>query len=470
MPIHCFDEFPPALRKAHSVTDDICRAPTGLATAEAQGNWNRMATSFLAHGAAAPEHLRRVLEREPEAALPLAAEGLFCLMLGRRETAAAAGASASAARRALDLAGAPPRAAAWVEALEGWLDGSPGAALFHLEGVLAVNPADTLTAKVVHAIRFMMGDASGMRRSIERALAGHDGDHPLRGYALGCHAFALEETGDYAAAEAAGRAGLDLAADDAWGLHAVAHVHDMTHRPRAGIALLERNDGAWSHCNNFRFHVWWHKALLHLDLGDYDRALSLYDTRIRTEKTDDYRDLANAASLLVRLELDGVDVGQRWGELADIAENRVDDGCLVFADLHYMLALTGDTRRDAAGRLMAQVAASGAATTEQGRVAAHPGLAAAEGLAAFGEGCHARAFDRLCAARAHMPTIGGSHAQRDVFERITVDAGIRAGRLEAASAILDSRTALRGGHADTFARTRRNRIADARRATDHAAE
>lgn len=90
------------------MTDDLCRAPTGLATAEALGDWNRMATSFLAHGAAAPEHLRRVLEREPEAALPLAAQGLFCLMLGRRETVAAAGASASAARRALDMGGAPP--------------------------------------------------------------------------------------------------------------------------------------------------------------------------------------------------------------------------------------------------------------------------------------------------------------------------------------------------------------------------
>ncbi|RDC71299.1 hypothetical protein DLJ49_14855 [Rhodovulum sp. 12E13] len=241
------------------------------------------------------------------------------------------------------------------------------------------------------------------------------------------------------------------------------------HRPEAGIALPERNEGAWSHCNNFRFHVWWHKALLHLDLGGHDRALSLYDTRIRTDKTDDYRDLANAASLLVRLELDGVDVGQRWGELADIAENRADDGCLVLADLHYMLALTGATRRESAGRLVAQVAASGAAPTEQGRGAAHPGLAAAEGLAAFGEGRHARAFDRLSAARAHMPTIG-SHAQRDVFERITVDAGIRAGRLEAASAILDARTALRGGHADTFARTRRTRIADAPLASDHGAE
>jgi len=440
---------------------DICRAETGLSSPEAVEDWNCMVSAFLAHGATTPEHLARVLEREPDAMLPLAAKGLFCLLLGRREMVEAAQAAAAAAHLS---PGAPPRALAWRAALDGWLDGNPGAAIFHLEGVLARNSADTATAKLCHAIRFVIGDAPGMRRSIERALDGHGADHPLRGYVLGCQAFALEETGDYAAAEAAGLAGLDRAADDAWGLHAVAHVYDMTHRPKLGLALLDQNEAAWSHCNNFRFHVWWHKALMHLDQGEHDRVLDLYDTRIRNEKTDDYRDVSNAASLLVRLELEGIAVGGRWEELADLAEARVGDGCLVFADLHYMLALTGDTRHDAARRLVARVAASGNGWTEQGRIAAHPGVAAAEGLAAFGDGQYGPAFDRLHRARAHMPTIGGSHAQRDVFERITVDAGIRAGRLQASSAILADRRARRGGHDDTFALTRLAQIAKARSA------
>jgi len=456
--------------KGAIVTIDICRAETGLETPAARADWDAMVRAFLAHGAATPTHLGAVLAREPDAAMALAAKGLFCLMLGRREMVAAARDASAAAHRALNTRGGPARSVAWLAALDGWLDGSPGAAVFHLEGLLARNPADTLTAKACHGVRFMMGDSAGMRRSIERALAAHGPDHPLRGYVLGCHAFALEETGAYAAAEASGRAGLELAGDDAWGLHAVAHVHDMTHRPEAGIGLIERHAAAWDHCNNFRYHVWWHKALLHLDLGQHDTVLALYDARIREDRTDDYRDLANAASLLMRLELDGVPVGARWGELADLAEARVADGCLVFADLHYMLALTGDGRPAAAARLVAQVATTGHGRTELGRTAAHPGVAAAEGLAAFGAGDYARAFDRLSAARAHMPTIGGSHAQRDVFERVTVDAGIRAGRLEAAAAILADRTALRAGHADSFAETRMARIAAARAGIDRAAE
>ncbi|SLN40506.1 hypothetical protein ROJ8625_01910 [Roseivivax jejudonensis] len=441
---------------------DLCRADCGLDDPEALAAWNAMIVAFLAHSKSTPDHLANVLDRSPDAAMPLAAKGLFCLMLGRAEMTEAARGAYSTARAALTLGGAPARARAWTDALGCWLDGAPSGAVFHLESVLSATPEDTLTLKVVHGIRFILGDAGGMRRSVERALAGHAPDHPLRGYAMGCHAFALEETGAYTEAEGAGRAGLALCADDAWGLHAVAHVHDMTHRPGDGIALIDENRRAWDHCNNFRYHVWWHKALLHLDRGEHDLVLDLYDTQIRAEHSDDYRDVANASSLLMRLELEGVTCGDRWHELGDLAERRLSDGCLVFADLHYMLALAGDHRPGAAARLAARIGETGAPRTEHGRLYDHPGHAAAEGLAAFGEGQYAVAFERLRAARAHLPTIGGSHAQRDVFERITVDAGLRAGRLDDAEAILTERTVLRDGHADAFAETRRSAIDDAR--------
>ena len=87
-----------------------------------------------------------------------------------------------------------------------------------------------------------------------------------------------------------------------------------------------------------------------MTLARYDAALALYDAEIRAEKTDDYRDISNAASLLSRLELEGVDVGDRWEELAVLAEKRTEDGCLAFADLHYMLALCGGRRDTAVAR------------------------------------------------------------------------------------------------------------------------
>ncbi|MEM7440326.1 MAG: tetratricopeptide repeat protein [Pseudomonadota bacterium] len=441
---------------------DVCTCDISLQNPVAITEWDQMVKGFLAHTQSTPIHLGKVLELEPGFAMAHAARGLFSLMLGKAELFAVATDAGAAARAALSAGGATRRERLWCDALDAWLGGRPTQSISCMEQALRLNPADTLSAKVCHAIRFILGDSVGLRQSIERVLPAHGLDHPLRGYALGCLAFAQEETGSYRAAEKSGLMALEHVNDDAWGLHAVAHVYDMTNRPDHGIALIQRNIPAWDHCNNFRYHVWWHQALLHLDQGDYATVLSLYDSKIRQDKTDDYRDFSNASSLLTRLELEGVNVGDRWAELADLAETRADDGCLVFADLHYMLALAGDKRADAVARMTARVARDAGETNDQAKVMCHPGLAAAEGLAAFGEGQYDLAFAKLSAAQPKFQIIGGSHAQRDVFERITIDAGLRAGRLDAAEVLLQTRTALRAGREDAYTAARTQMINDAR--------
>ncbi len=433
--------------------------PVSLSGA-ALGEWNAMTRAFLAHGAATPVHLGKLLELAPEHAGAHAIKGLFYALLGRRELMEEAGASLVRARGL--AAGANARERALIETLAAVLDGQTTQAIGILEGILADAPADTLAMKLGHALRFLIGDGRGMRESVEAVLPAYGHDHAGRGYLLGCHAFALEETGEYARAALTGRAALTLASDDAWGLHAVAHVHDMTADAKGGLDWLEGREGAWAHCNNFRFHVWWHKALMLLDIGRLDETLALYDAHVRSEKTDDYRDISNATSLLSRLELEGVDVGTRWEELADFAERRTEDGCLIFADLHYLLALTHGSREQAVARMLARLAADAVRSGNEVEMRmAVPGLNAARGLEAFGDGDYDLAFAALSLARPQMQGAGGSHAQRDVFERLTIDAGLRAGRLGAAEAMLSDRTARRGGHEDGYAAARRQLIANA---------
>ena len=441
---------------------DICQAPVSLDDPALVDEWNGMIRAFLAHGTATPTHLGAVLSGAPQFAMGFAAKGLFSLMMGRAELWDVAHQAGKDAVAALAVSGGSSRERLWVRALGEWLDGRPSGAIAAMERVLSEYPTDTLSAKVSHAIRFILGDGVGMRASIENILDAHKG-HALEGYVHGCHAFTLEETGDYAAAEAAGLKGLELATDDAWGLHAVAHVYDMTARPDAGITLIENNVSAWDHCNNFRYHVWWHKALLHMDRGENDIVLALYDQYIRADKTDDYRDIANATSLLMRLELEGMNVSDRWEELADFAQNRTDDGCLVFADLHYQLALGAAGREDAKAALSARFAVDAARQGEMPARVADPGKAALSGLNAFAEGRYDAAFRDLAAARPTMQVIGGSHAQRDVFERMTIDAGLRSGMYEATEALIEDRIARRAGAIDRFAATRLASINDARR-------
>ena len=442
--------------------NDICQSPVSLDDPALVEEWNGMIRAFMAQGTAPPTHLGAVLSGAPDFAMGHAAKGLFCLMLGRKEMVVAAHDAGRAAVAALAAAGGSTRERLWVRALGEWLDGRPSGAIAAMERVLADNPSDTISAKVSHAIRFILGDGHGMRASIENILAAHNG-HALEGYVHGCHAFTLEETGEYDAAEAAGLRGLELSGDDAWGLHAVAHVYDMTARPDAGISLIEKNVSAWDHCNNFRYHVWWHKALLHLERGETGIVLALYDQQIRADKTDDYRDIANATSLLMRLELEGVSGGDRWTELADFAQHRTDDGCVVFADLHYQLALGAAGRTDAQGAMTARFAVDAARQGEMPARVADPGKAALAGLNAFAEGRYDSAFRDLAAARPTMQTIGGSHAQRDVFERMTIDAGLRAGMVDATEALIEDRIARRAGAVDRFAATRLASISDARR-------
>ena len=445
------------------MTSDICNAPVSLKTAEGVESWDSMVRAMLAHGKTTPQHLGAVLEAEPDFAMGYAAKGLFCLMMGRAEMWQVAEDARTAAHKARAAGPITQREEWWIIALDRWLADSPTGAVAAMENVLSTYPQDTLSAKVSHGIRFILGDATGMRASIERVLPAHGKDHPLRGYLMGCHAFTLEETGEYAAAEKAGLAGLVHAPDDAWGLHAVAHVHDMRAEPDAGIKLIEDNTAAWDQSNNFRYHVWWHKALLHLDRGELDLCLTLYDTEIRADKTDDYRDISNATSLLMRLELEGMEVGNRWEELGALAENRIDDGCVVFADLHYQLALAGAGNTGSNAAMAARFAHDAKQTGDMAARVTNPGVAALTGLNAFSEGRYGDAFVNLATARPRMQCIGGSHAQRDVFERMTIDAGLRAGHYDATEAILLDRLALRLGHEDRFTATRFAQLAKARR-------
>jgi len=431
------------------LSDDLSAIPTSLSS-DRIGDWNRVIRGILSHAASTGPDLNLVLASAPDFALGQAVRGLSCLLLGRAEMMAVARQAYAAA---LIAAPATAREMAFVHALGDWLAGHPTKAAARMQVVLTRNPRDALAMKLIQAIHFVMGRPDAMRASVEGVISAWD-DHAARGYILGCHAFTLEETGEFARAEQIGRQGVELAPDDAWGLHAVAHVYDNTGRAQAGLDWLTGREASWSHCNNFRFHVWWHRALMHLDLGEYDIVLALYDADIRAEKTDDYRDISNAASLLSRLELEGVDVGNRWEELADLSENRATDGCLAFADLHYMLALCGGERDKAAAGLIARMQATKPSANEAQQIIAHPGLHVAQGLQAFAAGEYSVAWMHLRAGRVDLQQIGGSHAQRDVFDRITIEAALRGGYTDAAGALLRDRMARRAGSVDGYTAAR----------------
>ncbi len=376
-------------------------------------------TSFLSHRRDTPEHIASALRIDPDLVVAHAFSGFLALLLGRAELFPDANLALSRARQSLTRRGGTAREFGLTDALASWCDGEMERAAALLDEILAADPLDALSAKLVQSLRFMLGDAAGMRRSVEAILPAWSDRIPESGFILGCHAFALEETGGLYAAEQAGRLALELEPQDIWGCHAVAHVHEMRGTASAGIAWIARHAERWTAVNNFARHMDWHRALFHLTREEAPLVLDIYDCEIRGAKTDDYRDIANAAALLYRLEANGIAVGRRWTELAELAERRLDDRALAFAQLHYLLCLIGDRRWDAAYRLFAAMdieARAGCGT--QARLRGELGVPLAKAmLATLG------AEPLSEAARPALPSgdlarLGGSHAQRQTFERI----------------------------------------------------
>ena len=414
---------------------------------------------ILAHRPGVAPALEQVLAADPAFTAAHALNGLAAVILARRELLAPAGTALAAAKAALAARGGTAGEHVLVAALAEAVEGRLASALPGLDAWLRQAPHDLLVVKLAHAFRFMLGDAAGMRAASARVLPAWDASRPGYGFVLGCHAFALEESGELRAAEVAGREAVLHQPDDAWAMHAVSHVHEMEGRAEHGIAWLEGSRPAWSRCNNFAFHLAWHLALFHLERGRHARVLELYDREVRPQPTDDFRDVANAVSLLWRLQQEGVAVGERWVELEAIARRRRHDTTLVFATLHYLLALVAAGDLAAAYELTATLRTTAlAGTGDQAGVAGRVGLDLANAILALRQHRLPRlTWDRLVKATTEL---GGSNAQRDVFVRTLALLAADGGDDVTTARIMAHRRRLK--REDRFARLVRMRLEAAR--------
>ncbi len=435
--------------QGHPETGLSWHGPAGSPTTGSEAASRALCTAvhaMLAHRGDTPLHLHAALDADAELVLGHALAGLLQCLLARRDALAQAGRSLAAARAGLRARGGTARERSFVAALAAWQeDGDMEGAARLLEGVLATDPLDLAALKLAHAVRFMLGDAAGMRLAVELALPAWSDALPGYGFVLGCHAFALEETGAAGAALRAGRRAVELEPADLWAAHAVAHVLEAAGRAREGLAWLGRCEARLPAAPTFARHIVWHRALFHLHLDEPAAALALHDAWLRGAPAGDYRDLANAASLLWRMQAQGVAVGAaRWAELAEIAEARIGDHHLAFADLHHLLALAHAGRQAALESFLRGLRARAMTGTDcQARILARFGLTAAEAVVAAAQGDAGAALDLFAATRPRMAALGGSHAQRDLFERMAIDAALAAGRDAEAEAMLRARATLR---------------------------
>jgi tetratricopeptide (TPR) repeat protein len=437
--------------------DDLSGYAIAVASHEVREAWNETVEAILAHDRSAADRLANTIAADPDFALAHAVNGLLLLSLARVDLIPTAVVCMDDAWRAKSTRAISTREDKFLKALEQWIMDAPRRAAVILEDILVSCPQDILAIKLAHMLRFVLGDQSQMLTVLQRAVPTFAPGHPYAGFAQGCLSFALEERGFYAEAERAGRLAIELTPRDVWGRHAVAHVLEMTGRADEGLSWLA-DHSRWAHANNFGLHLFWHQALFMIEASQLAEAIALYDLRMATECSDDYRDVASCASLLARLEYEGVDVGNRWEDIGHRAARHENDGRLVFADLHYVLALLGAGRVKSADALARRIVDdSFTCSSDERRVAARSGGTIACGLLSFQAGDYVAAAKWFSAARSTLIDIGGSNAQRDLFEQAYIESLIRSGDAERAAALLERRLSARMGRS-RFALERLGRL------------
>ncbi|HTD73916.1 MAG TPA: tetratricopeptide repeat protein [Steroidobacteraceae bacterium] len=276
-------------------------------------------------------------------------------------------------------------------------------------------PRDVLALQVGHAVDYLTGDVATMEARVAAVLPAWSPGAPGYHAVLAMHAFSLVEGAYYEAATDRGLWALDLNPADARAHHALTHVYEMTGQALTGANWMRNRLGFWSVGTVSATHCWWHWALFYLEQAEVGAALEIYDCRIRVVRSRKVADMIDAASLLWRIELLGVDTDARWLELASGWDKHIEDAFCTFGDVHAMLALVGARDWKAAGRLEGALVRRQTLNTRYGVTTSLVGLPACRALIAFGRGDYTGATKLLGVILSVARKIGGSHAQRDLF-------------------------------------------------------
>ncbi len=354
------------------------------------------------------------------------------------------------ARSRLELAAAAPanrRERLHQQALRAWIDQDPSAAAAAWEQILVEWPLDLLALRQHTGALFWTGDKRH-QAEVCATVATHWGqDTPGRGHFLSAHAFAMEEIGQYGVAERSAREALAIQPQDLWALHGLSHVFEMQARAPEGIATLTEASRFLGDYNLFRGHLWWHLSLFRIAQGELDAALELFDHEIYPQQSGFYLDIQNGASLLARLEFQGLDVGtERWERLAEGSAKTSTQNTLWFTAMHQVMAFTRSGLRPQAEAALDYLSGTAAQGSAQAALAHELSLAAA----AFYENRPREALEGMLALRQRHGGLGASHTQQDLYDQMMVMAALQLGDLPRVRQLLKARLTTRVWDARTW--------------------
>lgn len=414
-------------------THDHLGNPVSTTAPDVLAGLNDFVGGFLAYETRA-ERIVAVADAHPDEVLANVYAGFLWLFLESPQGPVHARRYLAAAEQ--HAAGANAREQAHVEILRHWIAGDIPTVLQQAEALTTQFPHDLAIVKLQQYLAFNRGDSPQMLRAILKVLdVNADVAH-----AHGMAAFSYEQCHRLADAEQAARQALALQRKEPWAQHALAHVLLTQGRIEEGTAFLESVRDTWVDLNSFMLtHLWWHLAVFYLSRGRTAEALAIYDEHAWGVSKTYSQDQIGAVQLLTRLELVGADVGARWDDLADHLAARGPDTVEPFLSLLYLYGLARAQRPEAEVLLAAIEGRAQQAPADIRDTWARVAWPAAQGLVAYARGEFEPARRRLGEALPGLVGIGGSHAQRDLFNQLQLSAELRSGQWLTVQQALESR-------------------------------
>lgn len=398
------------VRNAHGLVF-TCSKPEAVAALD------RTVRSYLAFDRATGAEMKTMLSLDSTMPMARVVRGSFLMLMGVGALVEKARAEAESVGQ--EVAVLEPREAMHAEALAAWTGGSLKRATALWSAIMMEWPRDILAVKLANFGSFYLGRSRQVRDGPAAVIDHWDRSELEYSYLLSLHAFGLEECGEFGHAERLVREALAINPRDPWGIHALAHVLEGTERADEGIDTVVDLQPHWAEANNFRYHVAWHLALFHFEKGDFNGALEVYDRIAHSDSATEYLDICNDVSMLARLEIAGVDVGERWNAVAEKVAARGVDLVMAFPDVHFVLALaSSDNRghRSIAEALCAQMEAfARRGDRDDAEIYRRAGAAIGRAALFYRDGRYAEAARLLIEVEPDVSIIGGSNAQRDLL-------------------------------------------------------
>ncbi|XP_021039273.1 tetratricopeptide repeat protein 38 [Mus caroli] len=321
-----------------------------------------------------------------------------------------------------------PREQLHVSAVEMFAKGNFPRACDLWEQILRDHPTDMLALKFSHDAYFYLGYQEQMRDSVARVYPFWTPDIPLNSYVKGIYSFGLMETNFYDQAQKLAKEALSIEPTDAWSVHTVAHVHEMRAEIKDGLEFMQQSEGHWKDSDMLACHNYWHWALYLIEKGDYEAALTIYDSHIlpSLQASGAMLDVVDSCSMLYRLQMEGVPLGQRWQNVLPVTQKHTRDHILLFNDAHFLMASLGAQDLQITRELLTtlQEASKSPGENCQHQLAKDVGLPLCQALVEAENGNPDRVLELLLPIRYRIVQIGGSNAQRDVFNQLLIHAAM----------------------------------------------